>query len=344
MKTPRSIAPGARRPPAAVTPTTRPRRAKTAKAPGERPPPSPPLGAHVSVAGGLATAFPRAADLGCDTIQIFVKNANQWRARPLAAEDAAAFRAAHAASGIGTVMAHASYLINLAATDPHILEQSLAALADELERCSALGVGGLVLHPGAHLGTGDQAGCERVAAALDRTLAALPAVATRILLENTAGQGTCLAYRLEHLADIRARLTAPHRVGICIDTCHAFAAGYALHEPAGWRDFVAEMAARFPGDTLACIHVNDSLRAFGSRRDRHAHIGEGEIGLDAFARLLAEPALAGVPMILETEPGDDMAGHRRDLATLRGLTSRAAEKPAGSSKGRSRSRPSSASG
>lgn len=300
-----------------------------ASLPGSRPggqsaPPPPPLGAHVSVAGGLARAFERAAALGCDAIQIFVKNANQWRARPLAGEETAAFRAAHAAGGVGVVMAHASYLINLAATEPRVAELSRQALADELERCARLGVAGLVLHPGAHLGAGDEAGLDRAAAALDQTLAALPRLRTRVLLENTAGQGSCLGHRLEHLAGIRERLAAPRRrrVGFCIDTCHAFAAGYPIHQRAGWRDFMAEVAGRLGLAHLACIHVNDSLRPFGSRRDRHAHIGAGQLGLAAFARLLAEPALAGVPMILETDPEKDMAGHARDLEVLRGLRRR----------------------
>jgi deoxyribonuclease-4 len=284
-------------------------------------PARPPLGAHVSVAGGVATAFERASALGCDAIQIFVKNANQWRARPLEEGEAAAFRAAHAAGRVGAVMAHASYLINLAAADPQVLSLSLQALADELERCGRLGVAGLVLHPGAHLGAGEEAGLDRAAAALDRTLAAMPGLRTRVLLENTAGQGSCLGHRLEHLAALRARLPAARRrrVGVCIDTCHAFAAGYPIHEPAGWSDFVAEVAGRLGLGTLGCIHVNDSLRPWGSRRDRHAHIGEGLLGLETFARLLAEPALAAVPMIVETEPGKDMAGHVRDLEVLRGL-------------------------
>ncbi len=281
----------------------------------------PPLGAHVSVAGGLATAFERAAALGCDAIQVFVKNANQWRARPLADADAVAFRAAHAASGVGAVMAHASYLVNLAAADPRVLALSTVALTDELERCGRLGIAGLVLHPGAHLGRGDEAGLDRAAAALDRTLAALPGLRTRVLLENTAGQGSCLGHRLEHLAALRGRLPQARRrrVGFCIDTCHAFAAGYPVADPAGWRDFVAEVAGRLGLAHLGCIHVNDSLRPCGSRRDRHAHIGEGLMGLETFARLLAEPALASVPMIVETEAGKDLAGHARDLAVLRGL-------------------------
>jgi deoxyribonuclease-4 len=299
-------------------PTRRARPAPPAPKPAAR---KPQLGAHVSVAGGLATAFERAATLGCDTIQIFVKNANQWRARPLDDGEAAAFRAAHAAGRVGVVMAHASYLINLAATDPRLLALSVAALTDELERCGRLGVDGLVLHPGAHLGSGEAAGLDRAASSLDQALAALPGLRTRVLLENTAGQGSCLGHRLEHLASLRARLPAARRrrVGFCIDTCHAFAAGYPVADRAGWRDFVAEVTDRLGIQSLGCIHVNDSLRPCGSRRDRHAHIGEGLLGLETFARLLAEPALGAVPMILETDPGKDMAEHARDLAVLRSL-------------------------
>jgi deoxyribonuclease-4 len=311
-------------------------RARAASA--ARKPAGPPLGAHVSVAGGLATCFARAAEIECAAIQIFVKNANQWRARPLADDDAAAFRAAHAASAVGAVMAHSSYLINLATTDPRLLEQSRQALTDELERCGRLGVAGLVLHPGAHLGAGEEAGLARVSAALAAVLAAVPEAATHILIENTAGQGSCLGARLEHLAAIRQRLTPRERkrVGVCIDTCHAFAAGYPIHEAAGWRAFLAELEAGVGLAALACIHLNDSLRPFASRRDRHAHIGEGEIGLAAFGRVLAEPALAGIPMIVETEPGEALAGHRRDLEVLRGLTSPAASRAA---KGRGRRPP-----
>jgi deoxyribonuclease-4 len=279
----------------------------------------PPLGAHVSVAGGLCSAFPRAAELECTAMQVFVKNASQWRGKDLADDEADAFRAAHTASAVGPLVAHASYLINLASTDPLVLERSAAALADELVRCGRLGVHGLVLHPGAHLGMGEEAGLESFAAALERVLAAVPGVPTRVLLENTAGQGTCLGCRLEHLARIRSLVSAPHRVGVCLDTCHAFAAGYPLHEPAGREAFLAEVEELLGLDVLGCFHVNDSVKPFNSRRDRHAHIGDGEIGLDLFAWLLTEPRLAAIPMVLETEPGDDMEGHRRDLDTLRGL-------------------------
>jgi deoxyribonuclease-4 len=284
------------------------------------------LGVHASVAGGLAKAYGRGVELGCGAIQIFVKNASQWRGKELLEEEVATFHGARAESGIGPLLAHASYLINLSATDPDILARSREGLADELTRCSRLGVDGLVLHPGAHLGAGEETGIARVAESLDRVLAELPAdtVRTRVLLENTAGQGTCLGHRLEHLADIRAQVAEPERVGVCIDTCHAFAAGYAIHEESGYGEFVAELTERIGLDAVGGFHVNDSLRPFGSRRDRHSHIGEGEIGLALFERLLNDPRLGAIPMVVETDPEEEMAGHRRDLAVLRGLLPSAA--------------------
>jgi deoxyribonuclease IV len=267
----------------------------------------------------MPAAIERATELGCTAIQVFVKNANQWRGRELADEEVAAFRAAHAASAVGPLVAHASYLINLCAADPGLLARSRQALADELGRCARLGVGALVVHPGAHLGAGEEAGMDLAAASLDAALAASEQTSVRLLLENTAGQGSCLGHRLEHLAGIRRRLAAPHRVGVCLDTCHAFAAGYAIHDPAGYEDFVGAVEELLGLPALGCLHLNDSVRPFASRRDRHAHIGEGEIGLDAFARLLHDPRLRKVPMVVETDPEKDMAGHRRDLETLRGL-------------------------
>lgn len=279
----------------------------------------------------MSVAFERAADLGCEAMQIFVKNANQWRGKEMAETEAEAFRCAHSGSAVGPLVAHASYLINLSATDPVILEKSLDALADELTRCARLGVQGLVVHPGAHLGAGEEAGIDKVAASLDAVLGNLPDVPTRVLLENTAGQGTCLGWRLEHLEGMRARVAEPHRVGFCLDTCHAFAAGYPVHEPAGFEDLLAEVEARLGLDALGCMHLNDSVRPFGSRRDRHAHLGEGEIGLGLFERLLTEPRLRTIPMILETEPGDGMAGHRKDLELLRGLIGLGKKRKKGSS-------------
>jgi deoxyribonuclease-4 len=284
------------------------------------------LGAHVSIAGGLPRAIERGVSLGCDALQIFVKNASQWRGRPLDRAEAGAFRSAHEAAPIGPLVAHASYLINLAATDPGILERSRAALADELERCARLGVEGLVVHPGAHLGAGEEVGLERVAASLDAVLDLVPETAqpgpwtaTRVLLENTAGQGTVLGYRHAQLAAIRRASRHPGRLGFCLDTCHAFAAGYPVHEPAGLDEWLAEVGETLGWERVGALHLNDSKQPFASRRDRHENVGRGALGSEPFARLLHDPRVAGTPMILETPTEDDMEGHRRDLELLRSL-------------------------
>jgi len=280
---------------------------------------SPALGAHVSVAGGFVEGLRRGTDLVCDALQIFVKSPSQWQSKPLAPEDAQAFCAAHAASPIGPVVAHAAYLINLAAPDPQILAKSRAALADELRRCAALGVPALVAHPGAHLGTGAEEGLTAIARSLDAVDAAVGDCPTRVLLEITAGQGTVLGSRLEHLAAIRSRAASRDRLGVCLDTCHAYAAGYALDSAAGWEDFLAELEVQIGFDLVGCVHLNDSVGALGSHKDRHANLGEGLLGIEPFRRLLAEPRLRHAPMILETPFGDDELGHARDLAVLRGL-------------------------
>lgn len=280
---------------------------------------SPLLGAHVSVAGGFVEGVRRGIGLACDALQIFVKSPSQWQGRPLAPEDAAAFRAAQAASAIGPVVAHAAYLINLAAPDPQILAKSRAALADELRRCAALGVPALVVHPGAHLGAGVEAGLAAIARSLDAVDAELGSCPTRILLEITAGQGTVLGSRLHHLAAIREQAGCRDRLGVCLDTCHAYAAGYAIDSPAGWEDFLAELESEVGCSLVGCVHLNDSVGELGSRKDRHANLGEGRLGVEPFRRLLAEPRLRHAPMILETPIGDDELGHARDLAVLRGL-------------------------
>jgi deoxyribonuclease IV len=279
----------------------------------------------VSTAGGVSTAFPRASALGCDALQVFVKNANAWAARPLASAEVEAFRAAHAATPGPTapaplpLVAHAGYLINLCSPKPDVHERSAAALIDELRRCEALGVPGLVLHPGAHLGEGAEVGVDGVARALDAAHAALPDVRARVLLENTAGQGTVLGARLPQLAAILARIDAPERVGVCLDTCHAFAAGYDLRDDDGYRAFVDEVEATVTRARVAAVHLNDSVFGLGAGKDRHASIGAGELGTAAFARWLADPRWGDVPMVLETPLGDDGEGHARDLATLRAL-------------------------
>lgn len=276
------------------------------------------LGAHCSIAGGLAQAFPRALDLGCTAIQIFVKNPSQWRGKELLDQECRAFRAAHGAIGIGPLLAHSSYLPNLAATDAEILAKSIAGLRDELQRCGRLGVQGLVVHPGAHLGAGEEAGLELVARSLDQVLDSSEGSA-RILLELTAGQGTTLGYKLEHLSGIRRRVSAPARIGVCVDTCHALAAGYGIDSPDGYRAFWDELDDLIGLERLGAIHLNDSRHPRGSRRDRHANVGEGVLGIETFARLVNDDALAAVPMIIETPSPEDCSGHRQDLLRLRGL-------------------------
>ncbi|HVS01282.1 MAG TPA: deoxyribonuclease IV [Thermoanaerobaculia bacterium] len=275
------------------------------------------LGAHVSVAGGLPTAFTRSAALGCAALQIFVKNASRWQGRELTAAEADAFATAWRDCAEPPVVAHGAYLLNLAAPPGEVRERSRRGLADEIERSRRLGLAGLVVHPGAHLGAGEERGLLRVAASLDGVLGELEP-GPRVLLEVTAGQGSALGWRLEHLERIVALSAHRERLGICLDTCHLFAAGYPVHRPEGLDDLLAEVDRRFGAERLGCIHLNDSQRPFASRRDRHANIGAGEIGRDAFAYLVRHPRLMGVPLILET-PDDDGQGHARDLALLREL-------------------------
>ncbi len=280
------------------------------------------LGAHVSTAGGVAKAFGNAAAIHCDALQIFVKNANRWAAKPLSEAERAKYEAARTAHGNPPVIAHASYLINLSATNPETLAKSRAALKDELERCHELGVKGLVVHPGAHLGEGVEAGLEAVARSLDEVLADLKSETNvPVLLENTAGQGTTLGRKLSELGQIINLSDRKAQLGVCLDTCHAFAAGYALQTESDLTDFLDEAAAQVGLARIGCFHLNDSQYPLASYRDRHANLGEGEIGLDTFVRLAADARFTAanhtVPMLLETPTGEDNLGHARDLAKLR---------------------------
>jgi len=279
------------------------------------------FGAHVSIAGGIDKAIQRGEELRCNTLQVFVKNASQWRAKPMDKAVVARFRLAHGNSSIGPIVAHASYLINLAGTDETKLELSCNALVDELERCTLLEIPYLVVHPGAHLGAGEEAGILQISKSLKRCLARLPLSPVRVLLENTAGQGSVLGYRLEHLAAVINQCEGfSERLGVCVDTCHAFAAGYPIHQKEGYEVFWRQLHDTLGAGTVCCIHLNDSKKAFDSRRDRHANLGEGEIGLDCFRRLVTDSRIAEIPMILETPTGADGEGHRRDLELLRSFS------------------------
>lgn len=275
------------------------------------------LGAHVSAAGGVQRAFTNARELGCEAFQLFVKNANRWQAKPLSEADVAAYRLERDTYGDPPVAAHASYLINLCATNPETLDKSRAALKDELERCQLLGIRGLVVHPGAHLGAGVAAGLEGVVRSLDLVLGEVADQGTQVWLENTAGQGTVLGSDLGDLAAMLAGCAYPERLGVCLDTCHAFAAGQPLNTRDGLEAFLDAADAAFGLGRLGCFHLNDSLYGCGSRRDRHANLGEGEIGLPAFVRLAQDARFTDTPMFLETPLGDDGLGHARDLERLR---------------------------
>ena len=279
------------------------------------------LGAHVSASGGVANAFANAAALGCDALQIFVKNANRWRAKPLTETQVTAYREAKTAHHDPPVTAHASYLINLAAVKPETLERSRTALQDELTRCHELKVPGLVLHPGAHMGAGLDEGLEAVARSLDVVFAGLgadvPGSAVQVWLENTAGQGTTLGRELSELGSIISLTDHADRLGVCLDTCHAFAAGYEIHTEAGLAAFLDEAETQLGLARVTCFHLNDSRFPLGSRRDRHANLGEGEIGLAAFTRLAADARFTTTPMLLETPHSEDGAELKRDLERLR---------------------------
>ena len=276
------------------------------------------LGAHVSAAGGVWRAFDRARELDCEAMQIFVKNANRWNAKPLARSDTQRFRSERDATPM-PVLAHSSYLINLCSTDETTCRKSLEALADELLRCTALGIDGLVLHPGAHLDADRDVGRDGVAAAIDAVFRTHPDITTRLLLENTAGQGTVLGADPAELAAIFQGVDAPERLGVCLDTCHAYAAGYDLRTEEGYESFLEEVEAGVGLANVRAWHLNDSEFGLGAHRDRHASIGEGELGLETFARLIHDARFEATPMVVETPLGDDKQGHARDLETLRGL-------------------------
>jgi deoxyribonuclease-4 len=280
---------------------------------------SPLIGAHMSIAGGVQHALERGQAVGCRTIQVFTKNANQWRAKPLAEDDIREFKRLSKETGIAPVVAHDSYLINIASPDPKKLGASRAALLDEMERVEALEIPYLVMHPGAHMGAGEKEGLRQISRSLDELHARTRGFAMKILLETTAGQGTNLGYRFEQLGAILGDVAEPERLGVCVDTCHIFAAGYEIRTVEGYEKTMEDLFGQLGSEGVQCVHINDSLKAFESRVDRHAHIGKGEIGLDAFCLLMNDPRFVKIPKILETPKGDNDEMDLKNLAVLRGL-------------------------
>jgi deoxyribonuclease IV len=277
------------------------------------------LGAHMSIGGGAHMAIERACSIQCRAMQIFVKNNMQWFARPLQRQEINAFLNHQQRIALASVFAHANYLINLAATNPQFHVNSIRALTEELIRADQLELPFLVLHPGAHLGTGEEAGLVKITESINRVLAAIPKVKTKIALETTAGQGSCLGNRFEHLAHIIAAVDEPERLCVCLDTAHIFAAGYDIGSENAVRKTFREFDRLIGRDRLSAIHLNDSKAARGSRVDRHEHIGKGQIGLDAFRFIMRSRRFAKIPKVLETPKGKDLAEDVKNMKTLRAL-------------------------
>ena len=288
----------------------------------------PRLGAHLSIAGGLPRAIDRAVASKCETLQIFTKSVGQWRARPLPPDEVVLFRRRVAETGIHPVVAHNSYLINIAAASAPLRLQSLTALAEELDRAELLGLDGLVMHPGSFTTGTEEEGLRLIADGLRSLLRDRPESGSMILLEHTAGQGTNLGHRFEHLASIIQQLNGSPRVGVCLDTCHLLTAGYDLCSEEGYRRTFREFDRVVGLERIKLFHLNDSKKPCGSRVDRHEHIGKGCLGLEPFRRLLNDRRFAALPMLLETPKLETPESRRRsdvdpwdarNLRTLRKL-------------------------
>lgn len=279
------------------------------------------LGAHMSIAGGYHKAVEAAAKSGCNCVQIFTKNNSQWRGKPITAEDATKFQNALLELGITHPVSHASYLINMASPKEDLRQKSRDAMAVELQRAEQLGIPFVVVHPGSYTTSSEAEGIAKICLSINEIHQQFPALTTQVLLENTAGQGTNLGWQFEQLQAMIEGIEAADKVGVCIDTCHAFAAGYELADPSGYEETIGSLAKAVDLSRVKAFHINDSKQPFGSRKDRHEHIGRGEMGLEPFRNLMNDPRFKETPMYLET-PKEDEGSDDADsmnLATLRGL-------------------------
>lgn len=267
----------------------------------------------MSIEGGLHRALERGHSIGCRTIQIFTKNSSRWKSTPISEEDAETFRSVRSCLNIHPVFAHCSYLMNLAATG-ELRTKSIRALIDEIERAEQIGLEFVVLHPGSHGGRGEADGLKRVVKGLQNALKSTSGFRCKIAIENTAGQGASLGYRVEHLAYLYEEVRSSQRIGFCLDTCHLFAAGYDLAAPDGFASFIRHFETQIPLDRVLAYHLNDSKKPLGSRVDRHEHIGKGWIGKEPFRSLMQDQRFRCVPKVLETPKGKDLA---EDVANLK---------------------------
>jgi deoxyribonuclease-4 len=273
----------------------------------------------MSISGGVDSAFDRGKQVGCDAMQIFTKNNNRWRAAALKEKTVARYHRRQAETGIAPVVAHTAYLLNLASPDDELWHKSIDALLIEMERCDALAIPYLVLHPGSHVGSGEEIGIARIVEALNIAHNRQPMAQVKIALETTAGQGTNLGYRFEHLALMIEGAEEGDRLVICYDTCHTLAAGYDFRTPTGYAEVFAQFDEVIGLDRLAVFHFNDSKHDLGSRRDRHEHIGEGYVGLEGFRLIVNDLRFKETPMLLETPKSKDMHEDVKNLARLRAL-------------------------
>jgi deoxyribonuclease IV len=277
------------------------------------------LGAHMSISGGIHLAPGRGIKAGCGVIQVFTQNANQWRGKEIDDAEAALFREHWRESGLHEIVSHDIYLVNLGAPPGEVRDKSMAAFREEMVRCARLGIAKIVMHPGAHTGDGEKTGLNRIAAAFDELFAAVPEYTGKVLLETTAGQGSNVGYRFEQLKAIIDGCSSPDRFGVCLDTCHIFAAGYDITTEKGYRKTFDEFDRIIGLDRLQAFHVNDSKKGLNCRVDRHEHIGQGAMGLAPFRFLMNDRRFARIPKFLETPKGDNDEMDAVNLATLRGL-------------------------
>ncbi len=277
------------------------------------------LGSHMSTAGGMAKAIERGESIGCTAIQVFVKGNTRWQFPPLKEDDVKAFHAGLKRGKVKSVIAHAIYLANLASDKPEFVRKSVEDLIDELTRCETLGIPGLVLHPGAHCGAGEECGLTAIVAGLDEVFEATAGFKAQILLETTAGQGSCLGWQFSELAHIIDGVKRPERLGVCLDTCHVFAAGYDIRTKEGYDKLWSDFDSHVGRERLKAIHINDSKQPCGSRKDRHHHIGQGEMGLEPFRFLMNDKSLREIPKVLETDKDKDMTEDVENMNILRSL-------------------------
>lgn len=279
------------------------------------------LGAHMSISGGVHKSLIRGKDVGCDTIQIFTKSNMQWKARDLTEKEIELFKATQAETRISPVVAHDTYLVNLASPDKETHKKSLNCFMMELRRSEALGLPYLIMHPGAHMGKGEKWGLKRIVSSLNAAFRETKRTQVKVLLETTAGQGTNVGYKFEHLAEIMEAVKEPERVAVCYDTCHTFAAGYDIRTKKAYDATMREFDRTIGRDRLRVFHLNDAKKGLASRIDRHEHIGKGMLGLDAFRFVLNDRRFKKVPKILETPKGETRgrSWDEVNLETLRSL-------------------------